>query len=227
MTDFPPPVPSGTPYPGMVTPPDAKGSTKNNWQRIVGAVTGLLGMGPLGVIFGALGLQSVRSRTATNRGLALTGVIAGGIWIIVGIVGFVGVMARDWGAPSGSQFTAVEDVVVGDCFAKYGDAEKEGEGFDVSGLYVLDCDSRHYGEVYYIGTITASAYPGWDEVIALTGEGCNTDAAAQGVDLDKVAELGAFYIFPTTESWASGGQSYVCMLTSEAEDLVGSVLLTP
>lgn len=228
MTEFPPPVPSGMPSSAVPPPPPvAASSTKNNWQGIVAAITGVLGLGLLGIIFGALGLQSVKAHLATNRGLALTGVIAGGFWIVAGLgLAIVGGVSG-WGSPTGSTFTYFEDLKVGDCFAKHGDAAQEGEDFLVTGLYTMSCESPHYGEVYYIDTIAGSTFPGTEEAAALTDDGCFTDSAIQDVDIDKATPLGYFYLYPTAETWAEGDHEYVCMFIAEAEDLVGSVLLAP
>jgi hypothetical protein len=227
MTSTLPPVPMPPPDPSTAIPTEAPATTKNNWQGNTAAVTGLLGIGLLGVIFGALGLQSVRARTATNRGLALTGVIAGTVWLVVGVAVAIGVAALGWGSPAGSTYTSLDDLKVGDCFVKHGDVANDEESFEATGLYTIDCASIHYGEVYYLGELAGTTFPGRDEVIALTDEGCFSDDAASGVDLDKAAELTYFYVFPTEDTWSRGDRAYGCMLTSEAEDLVGSILLAP
>lgn len=227
MTDFPPPVPSGMPAPGMLTPPSQESETKNNWQGIVGAVTGLLGMGPLGVIFGALGLQSVRSGTATNRGLALTGVIVGGLWTVVGFVAVVGAMALDWGSPEGSTFTPFDELVVGDCFAEAGNEPDVGETVRVDGLYVVDCARAHHGEVYYIGQMTESAFPGIEESAAIAEAECFGEVAISTLNMDVAGDLAGYYLFPTVETWARGDREIDCMVVAEGEDLIGSVRALP
>jgi hypothetical protein len=227
MTEYPPPVPSGTPFPGMVPPPVAQSSTKNNWQGVVAAIMGLLGSPLFGVLFGVLGLRSVKARTANNRGLALTGIIAGSSWLMLLIAGVICFEILGWGRPAGSTYVGFDRLEVGDCFAKDGDAF-EGEGMsDVTGLYVVDCAREHHGQVYYIGAMTETTFPGLEESSAIAEEGCLSERAIGMLDLDKGGDLPIFKLFPSSETWREGDRLYDCMVISEAEDLVGSVLLTP
>jgi hypothetical protein len=227
MTEFPPPVPSDAPYPGMAAPLETQSSTRNNWQGLVAGIMGLLGSPLFGVLFGVLGLRSVKARTANNRGWALTGIIAGSSWLIIAVVFGVGIYILGWGSPGGSTFTRFDRLEVGDCFAKSGDALEGEEISSIAGLYVVDCARQHYGEVYYIGAVTETTFPGLEESSAIAEEACFGKRAIGMLDLDKAGDLLVTTLFPTSETWRQGDRDYDCMVISEAEDLVGSVLLTP
>lgn len=67
-------------------PPVRSGpDTSQNWLGIVALVTGLVGLGIVAIVFGALGIRAARDGRATNRGMALAGVILGAVGVLVAI----------------------------------------------------------------------------------------------------------------------------------------------
>jgi hypothetical protein len=88
--DYPPYGPTG--YPGGPQGPQA-GSEKNGvglWAMILGLVGILIWLaGVVGLILGCIGLKNVKNGTANNRGQALTGVIAGAITTVLGLLGTI------------------------------------------------------------------------------------------------------------------------------------------
>lgn len=102
---YPPPPPPGQGYaapPGYGTPPGYGGppqSQPNNVLGLLGMIFGIVGI-PLSlccglfglpfpvaaIVLGALGMRRVSEGRATNRGMALAGVICGAIGVVLAII---------------------------------------------------------------------------------------------------------------------------------------------
>jgi len=90
MTQFPgtpPPPPPGGTYPGGWAPPPSQGT---NGLAVAALICGLFWIGGigslLGLIFGIVALSQIRKRGGAGRGMAIAGIVLGGI----GIVGTIG-----------------------------------------------------------------------------------------------------------------------------------------
>jgi hypothetical protein len=218
MTEPSPPAASAPIPPlGLSSRPEKSRSNPHNWQGIVAAILGLLGSPLLGVLFGVMGLRSFRAGTANNRGLALTGIVAGSSWFALIIVGGIGFGALGWGSPAGTTFTSFGDVKLGDCFADGGGEPSAGSSARVKGLYTIDCERPHYGEVYHVDRMTQDVYPGLDESAGIAEKVCSGATAIAALDLDKAGDLSLYYLFPTTDTWVRGHRGITCAVVSAAE----------
>ncbi len=228
MTEPSPPA-AHAPIPplGLASAPEKSRSNPHNWQGIAAAILGLLGSPLFGVLFGIMGLRSFKAGTANNRGLALTGIIAGSSWLALAVVGGIGFELLGWGSPAGSTYTSFADVKLGDCFADGGGEPEAGSTATVTGLYTIGCERPHHGEVYYVDRMTQSVYPGADESAAIAEKVCFGTTAIAALDLNKAADLSLYYLFPSTDTWARGDRGLTCSVVSATDDLVGSVRATP
>jgi hypothetical protein len=101
-----PPPGSGQPYPSAPPPGSGYGgappSEQNNTLGLLGMIFGIAGIVfaflcglfglpvPIaGIVLGALGMKRVSEGRATNRGMALTGVITGAIGVVIAIVAVI------------------------------------------------------------------------------------------------------------------------------------------
>lgn len=74
------------------SPPD----DSRDWVGVVALVTGLVGLGVVALVAGALGLRAVRQGRATNRGVAVAGLVLGAIGTLVGVgVGLAVIVDQD------------------------------------------------------------------------------------------------------------------------------------
>jgi len=92
---YPPPN-GGTMYPPPPPPSASWGaSSSKNWMGITSLVMGVtcIGAGLLGAIFGHLGLAACKRGEATNRGLALAGVIVNYSMLGIGLIGLAVALA--------------------------------------------------------------------------------------------------------------------------------------
>jgi hypothetical protein len=93
----------------------------------------------------------------------------------------------------------------------------------VWGLPVVDCAEPHDSEVYAIFELPAGEYPGDDEVIRLSDEGCFAAFADYvGVPYDQSVLYFQFY-WPDKRGWAVDDRAVICTLYDQEGPLVGSV----
>ncbi|PKQ27294.1 MAG: hypothetical protein CVT64_02370 [Actinobacteria bacterium HGW-Actinobacteria-4] len=207
-----PTVPASLTVPGLV-------STKKNWMGVVSLVFGVLGGGVIGLVLGIMGLNAAKRGEATNRGVALAGVIINSV--ILGLLALVFVVVGAM-AVVGPQRT--DTLSVGYCFDEP-DVYME-DGIEVVGEYTLTpCDQPHYGEVYYVGTMTDAIYPGTDAVDTRVDQICYTQAE-YWLDLDNPNAQYYSYYYPTARGFADGARQYECFVFAD-HDIAGSVRLNP
>lgn len=93
----------------------------------------------------------------------------------------------------------------------------------VWGLPLADCDEPHDSEVFAIFDLPAGEYPGDDEVIRLSDEGCFAAFADYvGVPYDQSVLYFQFY-WPDKRGWAVDDRAVICTLYDPEGPLVGSV----
>lgn len=96
-------APPPSSYPGAVSP------TKNNWQGVTAMWCGIGGLVVnlclpfvwlAAIVFGIIGLVSVKNGTATNKGQNIAGIVLGGLWVLAGIVFVVIGIVTDSSSPT-------------------------------------------------------------------------------------------------------------------------------
>ena len=109
----------------------------------------------------------------------------------------------------------VADLQVGDCF-NYVESDPEWRGKPLH-VDLVSCDSPHIGEVYNLAQIDDSQYatlPPDKELVALVHAACN-DAFETYVGASySLSYSGSHYFPPTSDSWASGDRTIVCLITN-------------
>lgn len=240
------PAPSGSAYaPGMPpsaagTSPYAPGAASGNPERTNGVAIAAIIMGfvlPIGgIIAGAVALAQIKRTGEKGRGLAIGGIIAGGVITVLTIlatVAFVlfaifgaGVAASsadpfdlpaepgDGGVTIGPSEQAPGDLytlAVGACL------DDIPSGF-ISPSNLVDCAQPHTYEVFGSFFLDDGAFPGDDAIESSAYEGC--DAAYPdyvGVTWDQSA-LAYSFVSPSEETWAEGDREISCLLYDPAVD---------
>ncbi|MBD9699139.1 DUF4190 domain-containing protein [Flavimobilis sp. GY10621] len=77
---------------------DAPAQTDRDWMAIVALVTGIVGVGPLALVLGVLGVRAANQGRNRYRGMAVAGVVLGAVWTLAGIVATAALVATVLGA---------------------------------------------------------------------------------------------------------------------------------
>ena len=121
------------------------------------------------------------------------------------------------GAPVTPSSVDVAEIKVGDCFL-------DDFGAEISSVKTVPCDELHVYEAYARFDLSDGDYPGDDELIRLTNEGCS-ERLAKFADVDQdETSLEVTYLFPSQESWEStGDRAVTCAVSDSFRLLQGSV----
>jgi hypothetical protein len=118
---------------------------------VAALVTGVVGLGPVPVVLGAVGVARTRRRGTRGRGLAWTG-LALGVLAIVGwaaLGGLVWLLLRPLPADvDGPRYAVPSQVAEGNCLARLPD---DGE---VWAVRVVPCADAHAARVVAVATLT-------------------------------------------------------------------------
>jgi hypothetical protein len=226
-----PPTPDGahrsTPSPwsnASATPWDDPAWTSQPQGRdgfsIAALVLGILPVlaGLLGIIFGIIGINRTSGGRRSGRGMAISGVVLGSLWL-VGIVVVLVVQAshqanRDEnGAITTAGDVTATDLRIGDCLPKFKEGYSESVG-------VVPCSVPHAAEVYTNFDLTSVSYPGEKQAIRLAAGGCTKRlTAAVGATVARNTRYDVAYLYPTNESWARGDRGITCLIYQADESL--------
>ncbi|WP_030266651.1 DUF4190 domain-containing protein [Streptomyces sp. NRRL B-24484] len=208
-----------------------------NGYAITSLVLGVLGLaccmwvGAIG--FGVAALRTVKERNERGRGLAIAGIVLGGVWgVVLAVVMVLGLLLGDRGPLGDDPFrdgsgsgtstsTGVFDLAAGECFVKLGG----GRGEDLTDVDTVDCSEPHYGEVYATPRYTEHAYPGKDGVVAGAQKSCGEaifDYAPDSWAIPEDTDIHFFY--PDKATWALDDDHYAtCFLTDGSAAAKGMV----
>jgi len=210
---------SGTPGAPFAPPPEGwkpvdAGAVEKNWQGSASLALALIGAGFIGIVFGILGLKSVKAGRANNHGIALAGTIVGALSIVAIAILIPLRLTTNILAPS----VPPDELAVGTCVQRTGMENDTTEAQDVITVKTASCAREHYGEVYYQGTLTDLAWSSESEISDEVFAQCQeqlTDFRLQG-DFYYIQ-----YFFPSADSWKMGDRGFTCILVSEGDPLVG------
>ncbi|MFF1530150.1 DUF4190 domain-containing protein [Cellulomonas sp. NPDC058312] len=173
---------------------------------VAALVTGLLGLGPVALVLGLVALPRTRPGRRRGRGLAVAGVVLGGLgvlaWAALTAVGVGTALATrplpgDVAEPVDAR--AVQ-LVTGSCVA-----ELPADG-PVDRVRVVPCADVHGAQVVTAYTFADDLpWPGQDRASATVAAACDLTAAEQERGLHAVAWA------PTERSWASGDRGGLCL----------------
>lgn len=225
------------------TPPHAPSaaSGRTNGVAIAAIIMGFVV--PIGgIIAGAIALAQIKRTGEKGRGLAIGGIVAGGVITVLSVIAVVAlVMFALFGA--GVAATSVDPsdppadtddggVTIGPSEQAPSDAYTLPMGLCldevpsgiISPANVLDCAQPHTYEVFGRFFLDDGVFPGDDTVESAAYEQC--DAAYPdfvGIPWEQSA-LAYYYVAPNEQTWAEGDREISCLLYDpEAEETTGSL----
>lgn len=176
---------------------------------IAGVVTGILALGPVAVVLGALGLRRTRTRWLRSPGLAVAALVLGIAgtmgWIALGVAAALGAFAGPSLTPVAGDVPAPRSVhaqalASGNCLATLPPQQEVGE------VPVVPCSQPHIAQVIGSATLTATSYPGPDEALAQGEELCAP------VTEPYRADGTSWWIVPSPAGWDAGTRDVVCLV---------------
>lgn len=211
VTDAFVPPPQHQQPPGAWAPAPVTPRQGTNGWAITSLVTGLLGIFFVALPAGVAGLLQTRRHQQAGEGLAVAGVVLGGLTtaLVSAVIGF-GVAGAFDPEPLGTLNDA-PTTTVGTCLRERG------------AWQVIDCSSPHDGEVYAVEPASGTVYGGADDLFDEADDLCY-DAFEDytGEDYDTSDYDYAFFL-PSRAEWDAGRTEVVCVLTPFLDDeLVGS-----
>lgn len=202
--------------PGWGPPP-----ARTDPVAVTSLVTGVLGLGPVALVLGLVGLRRTRrgaSPERRGRGLAITGTVLGAVgtlaWVAVTLTVVLTALATrplpaDVDAPVDA---AAVRLVTGSCVATL---PADGE---VDAVRVVPCADAHEAQVVSSYRFERGAgWPGRDAAVAAVSAACDLTPAEREQGLRVVAWS------PTAASWARGDRTGLCLVVLP-EPSTGSVL---
>jgi hypothetical protein len=207
-----PPVTAPAPAPAPVsTPPPVEQRT--NGFAIASLITGLFGAAPVGITFGVVALVKIRKRPQRGRGLAIGGLVASGVWLVLYAVVAVLVLlaVRDGRTPLvPAGHVSIEDLALGDCVDGL-----TGEAVDTLPLAI--CEMPHEGEAYVVFDLPDGPWPGEAAVDAQIEKRCTEGLA-------ELTQPGLSYQWfaPTEDEWP-GFRRAVCIAYDKDYLITGQV----
>lgn len=229
------PAPSGYPgatpggFPGQPAPSPYYGAPApagTDGVSIAALVTGIVGLGPVALILGIIGVRRTSKTGQGGKGMAIAGIVLGALttigWTILLLLLTIFATnddvrdAFEEGLQQGWEQEAGFDV--GACLNIPDDAGNIGQATEA------DCAGEHTAEVIATTQLTDDEFPGDDSVMATADEFCVGEFGGYvGAEFDA-STLDLYYGLPTSTSWALGDRQIVCYVTpTDGSSLTGSV----
>jgi hypothetical protein len=202
-------------------------SLPTNGFAVAALVLGLLGGWLLAIIFGCVALSKIRRTGARGRGLAITGLVASGIWVVALVVIVVAVLAGGEGSPVVTAVASAsappgtvtfERLTSGDCLQYPDDLTS------VTTVQTLPCAEPHNAEVIGLYDATGVDWPGVDAIQQEANQRCG-DLVKTSVDNAAVTDDMSFsFVFPNdAASWDAGDREVICLVHKATGTTTGSV----
>ncbi|WP_031519253.1 DUF4190 domain-containing protein [Streptomyces sp. NRRL F-5123] len=211
-------------YPGPAMPPPYPGQPgwygqerRTNGISIAALVTGII---PctffLGIIFGLVGMKQVKQRAERGRGMAIAGVVLGGVWAALwAVLITLGAMGK---LDDGN--TSIGDLKAGQCFNTVNDELSGTEGPPTLDdkkvthtVDVVDCSDEHDAEAYDVYQIQAdrdAPYPGVDKVGADAQDTCVKNARSYLDGKTPASGIHVYFYIPPPQDWAANHRQVIC-----------------
>jgi hypothetical protein len=185
--------------------PEPKRPGGTNGWAVAAFVLGILGGTILSVIFALVALVQTRDRRQRGRGLAIAALLISAAWIAI----ITSVIA--YGVSTQGKTVHATDLKTGDCI-------KDAYERTLPTLVKrVRCDRPHYGEVFAVLTPPdAAPYPG-DQAAVARADDCGTKFADYAPNSPEGPVFRVAVAYPTTQAWANGDRSVVCVAMSEHE----------
>jgi hypothetical protein len=215
----------GTPYAPYGTQAQPPGGGKMSAWAIASSVLGLLGVFILSVIFALIALRRIKRLGQRGRGLAITGLVLSGLWIL--LIGLT-IIGENAGTATRSSSTGiithsgrinVFSLKTGDCFDNPAGAKT------VHTVTAIPCDQPHNAQIYAKFKLSGAdvSYPGAAVVAQRARIGCN--ARTGSINKSMASSAMSIRIFlPAEVAWITGQRTVSCMIVSSKADLTSSLL---
>lgn len=183
---------------------------------VAALVFGLLALLPLALVFGIAALTVIRRTGRRGYKMALAGIYAAWIWVLVGAAA-AGLLYFTHGfsprVHTEYKASAAYSLRPGDCLNVNNDGSYS----------IVSCTSSHGSEVYGRLTLPGSTYPGAAALQQMVVSGCATQLAAyvnpQYADIGFSNE----YVYPNRSAWAGGERTVICEASFDSGSISGSI----
>ncbi|WP_223203540.1 DUF4190 domain-containing protein [Cellulomonas soli] len=173
-------------------------------------VTGLLGLGPVALVLGLVGLHRIRTHGTRGRGLAIAGVVLGALGTVLAVVGVtIAVLVVRASSPLPSDVAAprdahVQQLVTGNCLSALPTPAADGT---VDTVHVVPCAQDHAAQVVSEFAFDPDAvWPGQAAADARVARSCVLSAE------ETAAGASALAWAPTEEGWSTGDRTGLCVV---------------
>lgn len=206
-------------------PPPGGGGTSG--FAIASLIFGILGGVLFSVIFGIVALFQIRKRGQTGRGLAITGLVLSGCWVLLIAGGITAAIISDAGNSSASSSSSGGSTADTDSGSVSVTKLKPGNCINglngigsIEDLPVVACTLPHEGEVYAVFELPAGPWPGDTAVQEQSETRCKAELKTYAPKAADTVEV--LYLHPLQLSW-SRDRGVTCVATDERGTSVGSV----
>ncbi len=176
----------------------------------------------LSPIFGIIGLNQIRKRGERGKGMAITGIVLGVVWIAAYVAIVIAAILDDVERDPSGEITAagtvaIDNLAVGDCVES---VDNEGSHMSVD---VVPCDEPHDNEVFARFDVPGDAWPGEEAVEADAEAGCWDALLEYAPTAYDDPDVTLFHFYPTALSWADGDREIICLTEYLDGPRVGSI----
>lgn len=183
---------------------------------VVAMITGLLALLPLALGFGIAALVIIRRTGRRGTGLALTGIYAAWIWVLVGAAAAALIYYTHGFSPRVQvryKPSAAYSLQPGDCLNRLNDGS----------FSIVACSTSHDAEVYGRFALSGTAYPGDTTIQANVTSGCA--ALLTSYVNPQYANIGFSqeYVYPDQKAWTEGERTVICEASFDSGAITGSI----
>jgi hypothetical protein len=199
--------------PGYGAPARPQPTGPVNRFAIVSLVTGLIGLVPLGFIFGILAIRQINRTGERGRGHAVGGILTAGVWMYV-IYMIVSVQAGLDGLKSVEDLVGRANAQQAQVSLYPGVCVDEVHGSSAAALTTVPCSTPHGAEVYSVFSLPSGRYPGVSSVRTDVEDRCEGDFERyrSGANADMQID----YLYPESASAWAFDRGVICFAVDPA-----------
>ncbi|MFI0354735.1 septum formation family protein [Actinomadura sp. 9N407] len=179
-------------------------------------VTGLLGLVLFAVGFGIAALVQISRRGERGKGLAIGGIVASVVWLMVSVALAITALSGDFRAGFREGLESSTNEMY----------PKPGQCFDLSGEQftpnppLVACDRPHDAEMVLHFKLPKGAWPGDKELSRLSDEGCEQRFRARFKTRAPLENSASWALPPNKMGWRLGDRTVYCAVVAvEGESL--------
>ena len=193
-------------------PPEPVQERRTDGFSVAGFVLAVVGVVPLSVPLGIIGLRRTRRTGVRGRSMAVSALVLSGCWaVIFSVLAGVVISGRDAGL---GRPTAINDLRVNQCF----DADLDRGSLLV--VRIADCAAPHAGEAYARVKATLTGLDSADKADAATHACASSFQSFVGRRYED-SSLDMYYVVLQDRAVADG--NVLCMVGTPGEQLTGSM----